>query len=198
MPRRAIKTNTGDGNNKKSYNRVRREKYARKKAEAGASVRAYNRKTPASKQAKAIAQRVERDVESPQARVQRTMELTLSRARSIRNEMRLVLNGTPAEYFNQVCDDYIRCDNETQGTENIDRLCTRLSSFLASINQFEDQILNTVGSWAPQMQEYQGLKNEVRQVANMAQEIYEVVLSGGKAEVLCQATEGVFAFQASQ
>ncbi|KAH6902372.1 hypothetical protein BKA70DRAFT_1435106 [Coprinopsis sp. MPI-PUGE-AT-0042] len=184
--------------NSKRYNCRRRESYARKKEAAGASVRAYNRRPPAGKQEKKVAQRIERDVESPQARVRRTTELTLARARSTRNEMKLVLNGTPCEYFNQVCDDYIRCDDEKQGNEEIDRLCTRFNTFLTTINQFEDQILNAVGSWAPQMQEYQALKDEVRQTANMAQEIYEAALSRGKAEVLCQATEGTFAFQRTQ
>ncbi|KAH6887236.1 hypothetical protein BKA70DRAFT_1443795 [Coprinopsis sp. MPI-PUGE-AT-0042] len=184
--------------NSKRYNLSRRETYARKKEEAGASVRVYTRRPPASKQAKKVAETIEREVESPQARVQRTVELTLARARTTRNEMELVLNGTSREYFNRVCDDYIRCHDEKQGKEDIDQLCTRFNTFLTTISRFEDQILNAVGSWAPQMQEYQALKNEVRQTVNMAQEIYEVVLSGGKAEVLCQATEGIFAFQTAQ
>ncbi|KAH6890084.1 hypothetical protein BKA70DRAFT_1442299 [Coprinopsis sp. MPI-PUGE-AT-0042] len=182
--------------NSKHYNSRRREEYARKKEQAGASVRAYNRKPKATKDKK-FAQRIEREVESPQARVKRTTELTLSRARSIRNDMRALLDGTPGDYFNQLCENYIECDDTTRAEENIDRLSSKFNTLLKAINQFEDPILNAVGSWAPQMREYQALRDEVRKAANMVDEIQEAALTGGKAEVLCRATEGAFTFQNS-
>ncbi|KAH6907829.1 hypothetical protein BKA70DRAFT_1427662 [Coprinopsis sp. MPI-PUGE-AT-0042] len=181
--------------NKKNQNRIRREKYARKKEEeAGMPVRSYCKKSKTNARVKSLAKQTELEVESPRARVQRTAELNLARARSIRNDMRVVLNGTAEEYFVQVCEDYINCKDNEEGEENLDRLSTRFNTFLNAINAFEEPILNGVGGWAPEMAEYRSLRGEIVKAVGMGKEIYEAALTGGKDEVLLRASNSLFSF----
>ncbi|KAH6910030.1 hypothetical protein BKA70DRAFT_1221077 [Coprinopsis sp. MPI-PUGE-AT-0042] len=184
--------------NKDEENYKRRKRYAQQKEEVGRTVRRYTPRQEAlraKQRQKESAKGVEEAVDSPQARVHRTVQLTQSRARSTIDTMHSMFDGSREDFFLKVCEDYITCDDLSCGEENIDRISTRLSSMLAVINQFEDSILNSVGSQAQQMKEYQGMRCDVRDAMNMALEIQEAVMVGGKVEVLYRASNGVFAFQ---
>jgi hypothetical protein len=128
-------------------------------------------------------------------RTRRTAELTLSRARSAMQDMHMMFSGSREAFFLQVCEDFINCDNLAQGEERLDRVLSRLSTILTTIDRFEDSILNSVGSQNEQMAQYRVMRQEVRDAVNMAMEIQEVVLVGGKADVLCRVAEGGFTFQ---
>lgn len=106
-----------------------------------------------------------------------------------------MFGGSKEDFFLKVCDDFIECDDLSKGEEDIDRVFNRLSLMLTTLNQFEDSILNRVGSQAQQMVEYQAMRQEVRDAMNMAMEIQEAVMIGGKAELLVRASSGDFTFQ---
>ncbi|KAH6901161.1 hypothetical protein BKA70DRAFT_1437047 [Coprinopsis sp. MPI-PUGE-AT-0042] len=183
------------GRNGAQVNRKRREDYARKKEQAGKAVRQYTHKKKVSTKAKASSKKLEREVDSPHARASCTANPILSRARSVINEMRVHFDGTKEAYFTKVCEDYINCTDLNQGTANIERASRKFEVFIANICQFEHEILNSVGSWSPQMKEYQGMRTEVQEAANMVKEIYKAALEGGKEGVFCRATESLFTFQ---
>ncbi|KAH6893756.1 hypothetical protein BKA70DRAFT_1233275 [Coprinopsis sp. MPI-PUGE-AT-0042] len=185
--------------NKDRENHKHRKEYARVKEALGRTVRKYTPRQEAlaaKQRERESARAVEQAVDSPQARAHRTVELTLSRACISRNEMYAMFDGPREEFFNKICLEYINCDDSSQGEENIDRISTRLGAMLTTINQYEHSILNNVGSWALQMQEYQAMRHELQESINMATEIHEVAMVGGKVEVLFRATQGLFAFQA--
>ncbi|KAH6909923.1 hypothetical protein BKA70DRAFT_1221575 [Coprinopsis sp. MPI-PUGE-AT-0042] len=183
------------GQNNAQVNSKRRQEYARKKEEAGRAVRKYTHQKKASRSINTSVKKLEKAVESPDARACRTANLTLSRARTVRNEMEAQFNGAKEAYFIQCCEEYINCSDASRGNENIERICSKFGAFVDRICQFEHQILNSVGSWAPQMNEYQRLKTDVQEAASMIKEIYEIALEGGKEEVLFRVTHASFKFQ---
>ncbi|KAH6902180.1 hypothetical protein BKA70DRAFT_1435338 [Coprinopsis sp. MPI-PUGE-AT-0042] len=184
--------------NKDRENHKHRKEYARVKEALGGTVRKYTPRQEALKakeREREHAREVEQAVDSPQARAHRTVELTISRARISRNDMYAMFDGPREEFFDKICLEYINCEDSSQGEENIDRISARLGAMLMSINQYKNSIFNSVGSWAPQMQEYQAMRRELQEAINMAMEIHEAAMVGGKVEVLFRATQGSFAFQ---